>query len=148
MRWTQLYLFTTREVPRDAEVVSHRLMIRAGLIKKLAAGIYTTLPFGQRSMAKMMTIVRRELDRSGANELTMPTIQPAELWQESGRWQVYGKELLRVVDRHERSFCYAPTAEEVITSLVRQDVRSYKQLPFNPTRSRPSSATRSARASA
>ena len=131
MRWTQLYLFTTREVPKDAEVVSHRLMIRAGMIKKLAAGIYTTLPFGLRSIAKLQTIVRRELDKSGACELSMPTIQPAELWQESGRWQVYGKELLRVTDRHERSFCYAPTAEEVITALVRQDVRSYKQLPFN-----------------
>ena len=131
MRWTQLYLFTTREVPKDAEVVSHRLMIRAGMIKKLAAGIYTTLPFGLRSMAKLETIVRRELDKSGACELSMPTIQPAELWQESGRWQVYGKELLRVTDRHDRSFCFAPTAEEVITDLVRHDVRSYKQLPFN-----------------
>jgi len=131
MRWSQLYLFTTREVPKDAEVISHRLMIRAGLIKKLAAGIYTTLPLGLRSMAKLQTIVRRELDKTGACELTMPTIQPAELWQESGRWQVYGKELLRITDRHERSFCFAPTAEEVITDLVRHDVRSYKQLPFN-----------------
>ena len=131
MRWSNLYLFTTREVPNDAEVVSHRLMIRAGMIKKLAAGIYTTLPFGLRSMAKLEAIVRRELDRSGACELSMPTVQPAELWQGSGRWQVYGKELLRITDRHERSFCYAPTAEEVVTDLVRRDVRSYKQLPFN-----------------
>ena len=131
MRWSNYYLFTTREVPKDAEVISHRLMIRAGMIKKLAAGIYTTMPFGSRSMTKLATIVRRELDAKNALELTMPTIQPAELWQESGRWQAYGKELLRVNDRHGREFCYAPTAEEVITDMVRKDVRSYKQLPVN-----------------
>jgi prolyl-tRNA synthetase len=131
MRWSNLYLFTTREVPNDAEVVSHRLMIRAGMIKKLAAGIYSTLPFGLRSVAKLEAIVRREMDRSGACELSMPTIQPAELWQATGRWQVYGKELLRVNDRNERPFVYAPTAEEVVTDIVRRDVRSYKQLPFN-----------------
>jgi prolyl-tRNA synthetase len=131
MRWSQYYLFSTREEPKDAEVISHRLMLRAGMIRKLAAGIYTTLPLGLRSMSKMTAIVRRELDRAGAIELSMPTIQPAELWQESGRWQVYGKELLRIDDRHGRAFCYAPTAEEVITDTVRHDVRSYKQLPFN-----------------
>ncbi len=131
MRWSNYYLFTTREVPKDAEVISHRLMIRAGMIKKLAAGIYTTLPFGSRSMTKLATIVRRELDAKNALELTMPTIQPAELWQESGRWQAYGKELLRVNDRNGREFCYAPTAEEVITDMVRKDIRSYKQLPVN-----------------
>ena len=131
MRWSNYYLFTTREVPKDAEVISHRLMIRAGMIKKLAAGIYTMMPFGSRSMSKLSAIVRRELDAKNALELTMPTIQPAELWQESGRWQAYGKELLRVNDRHGREFCYAPTAEEVITDMVRKDVRSYKQLPVN-----------------
>ena len=131
MRWSQYYLFTTREVPADAEVVSHRLMIRAGMIKKLAAGVYTSMPFGERSIAKLSAIVRRELDAKNALELTMPTIQPAELWQESGRWQAYGKELLRINDRKGRDFCYAPTAEEVITDMVRRDIRSYKQLPVN-----------------
>ncbi|MEM6792678.1 MAG: proline--tRNA ligase [Acidobacteriota bacterium] len=131
MRWSQYYLFTTREVPKDAEVVSHRLMIRAGMTKKVAAGIYTMLPFGWRSLRKLETIVRRELDRIGAMELSMPTVQPAELWRESGRWQLYGKELLRIADRHGREFCYAPTAEEVITDVLRKDVRSYRQLPFN-----------------
>ena len=131
MRWSQFYLFTTREVPKDAEVISHRLMVRSGMIKKLAAGVYTMMPFGWRSLRKLEAIVRRELDRSGAVELSMPTIQPAELWQESRRWQAYGKELLRVEDRHGREFCYAPTAEEVITDTLRKDVRSYKQLPKN-----------------
>ncbi|HBL27000.1 MAG TPA: proline--tRNA ligase, partial [Acidobacteria bacterium] len=131
MRWSQYYLFTTREVPNDAEVVSHQLMIRAGMIKKLAAGIYTYLPFGWRSLAKLSAIVRRELDAAGALELQMPAIQPAELWQESGRWQRYGKELLRIKDRHDREFAFGPTHEEVITDLVRRDVKSYRQLPFN-----------------
>ncbi|MEM9557554.1 MAG: proline--tRNA ligase [Acidobacteriota bacterium] len=131
MRWSQYYLFTTREVPSDAEVVSHRLMVRTGMLKKQAAGVYSILPYGLRAMRKLEAIVRRELDVAGAIELTMPTIQPAELWQESTRWKAYGKELLRVEDRHGRSFCYAPTAEEVITDIVRHDVRSYKQLPFN-----------------
>ena len=131
MRWSQFYLFTTREVPRDAEVISHQLMVRTGMLKKLAAGIYTIMPMGQRTMAKLESIVRRELNRAGALELSMPTIQPAELWQESERWGLYGKELLRVHDRHGRDFCFAPTAEEVITDTVRHDVRSYKQLPVN-----------------
>jgi len=131
MRWTQYYLFTTREVPKDAEVISHQLMIRAGMIKKLAAGIYSLLPFGWRSLVKLMAIVRRELDRAGAMELAMPAVQPAELWQESGRWDEYGKELLRMQDRHDRDFCFGPTHEEVVTDVVRHDVRSYKQLPLN-----------------
>ncbi|MEL7061463.1 MAG: proline--tRNA ligase [Acidobacteriota bacterium] len=131
MRWSQFYLFTTREVPSDAEVVSHRLMVRSGMIKKVASGVYSMLPLGWRSVRKLEAIVRRELEEAGAIELSMPTIQPAELWLESGRWQAYGKELLRVEDRHGREFCYAPTAEEVITDMVRHDVRSYKQLPFN-----------------
>jgi prolyl-tRNA synthetase len=131
MRWSQFYLFTTREVPADAEVVSHKLMVRAGMVKKAAAGIYTYLPFGWRSLQKLMEIVRRELGKAGAVELHMPAVQPAELWQESGRWQRYGKELLRIRDRHDRDFCFGPTHEEVITDLVRRDVRSYRQLPFN-----------------
>ncbi|MEM7050460.1 MAG: proline--tRNA ligase, partial [Acidobacteriota bacterium] len=131
MRWSRYYLYTTREVPADAEVVSHRLMMRAGMIKKVAAGIYTNLPFGWRSFSKLMTIVRRELDACGAVELSMPAVQPAELWRESGRWQRYGKELLRMNDRHGREFCFGPTHEEVITDTVRRDVRSYRQLPLS-----------------
>ncbi|HEV8630769.1 MAG TPA: proline--tRNA ligase, partial [Thermoanaerobaculia bacterium] len=131
MRWSQFYLFTTREVPADAEVVSHKLMVRAGMIKKAAAGIYSYLPFGWRSLQKLQDIVRRELGKAGAVELHMPAVQPAELWMESGRWQRYGKELLRFKDRHERDFCFGPTHEEVITDIVRRDVRSYRQLPFN-----------------
>jgi len=131
MRWSRYYLFTTREVPSDAEVVSHRLMLRAGMIKKVAAGIYSSLPFGLRSLAKLQAIVRRELDRAGAVELSMPAIQPAELWIESGRWQQYGKELLRMKDRHDREFCFGPTHEEVTTDIVRNDISSYRQLPIN-----------------
>src|SRR5262245_34056673 len=104
MRWSRYFLYTTREVPADAAVPSHSLMVRAGMIKKVAAGIYTYQPFGWRSMTKLMTIVRRELDKSGAIELQMPAVQPAELWVESGRWKKYGKELLRLKDRHEREF--------------------------------------------
>ena len=131
MRWSRYYLFTTREVPADAEVVSHQLMTRAGMIRKVAAGIYTYLPVGWRSVRKLMDIVRRELEAAGAVELAMPAVQPAELWQESGRWQVYGKELLRLQDRHERDFCFGPTHEEVVTDTVRRDVKSYRQLPLN-----------------
>src|SRR5215210_8474772 len=131
MRWSQYYLFTTREVPNDAEVISHQLMVRAGMIKKVAAGIYNYLPLGWRSLTKLMNIVRREMNAAGAIELQMPAIQPAELWQESGRWQRYGKELLRIKDRHDREFAFGPTHEEVITDLVRRDVKSYRQLPFN-----------------
>jgi len=130
-RWSRFYLHTTREVPADAEVVSHQLMVRSGMIKKLAAGIYTYLPTGWRSLSKLMVIVRREMDAAGAVEVGMPAIQPAELWEESGRWKRYGKELLRIRDRHDRDFCFGPTHEEVITDFVRRDVRSYRQLPFN-----------------
>ncbi|HXU45389.1 MAG TPA: proline--tRNA ligase, partial [Thermoanaerobaculia bacterium] len=119
MRWTRYYLFTTREVPNDAEVVSHQLMVRAGLIKKVAAGIYSYLPFGWRSLQKLMAIVRRELDVAGCVELSLPAIQPAELWIESGRYVRYGKELLRIKDRHDRDFVFGPTHEEVITDIVR-----------------------------
>jgi prolyl-tRNA synthetase len=131
MRWSQSYIFTTREAPKDAEVVSHRLMVRAGMIRKLAAGIYSYLPLGWRSMEKMIAIVRREMNAAGAAELVMPAVQPAELWQESGRWQAYGVELLRMHDRHKREFCFGPTHEEVVTDIVRRDVKSYRQLPFN-----------------
>ncbi len=131
MRWSRYYLYTTREVPSDAEVPSHQLMVRTGMIKKVAAGIYTYQPFGWRSLQKLMTIVRRELDKSGAIELSMPAVQPAELWSESGRWQRYGKELLRFKDRHEREFCFGPTHEEVITDMVRRELKSYRQLPVN-----------------
>lgn len=130
-RWSRFYLHTTREVPNDAEVVSHQLMVRSGMIKKVAAGIYSYLPTGWRSLQKLMSIVRREMDAAGAVELSMPSIQPAELWIESGRWQKYGKELLRIRDRHERDFCFGPTHEEVVTDIVRRDVKSYRQLPFN-----------------
>ena len=131
MRWSRYYLYTTREVPSDAEVISHQLMVRAGMIKKVAAGIYTYLPFGWRSLAKLEAIVRRELDAIGSAELTMPAIQPAELWQESGRWIRYGKELLRIRDRHLRDFVFGPTHEEVVTDIVRRDVKSYRQLPIS-----------------
>ncbi|HSK79981.1 MAG TPA: proline--tRNA ligase [Thermoanaerobaculia bacterium] len=131
MRWSRYYLYTTREVPNDAEVISHQLMVRAGLIKKVAAGIYTYLPFGWRSLQKFMAIVRREMNAAGAIELSMPAIQPAELWVDSGRWERYGKELLRIKDRHERDFVFGPTHEEVVTDAVRRDIKSYRQLPFN-----------------
>jgi prolyl-tRNA synthetase len=131
MRWSRFYLFTVREVPKDAEVVSHRLMIRAGMIRKAATGIYTYLPLGWRSLVKLMAIVRRELAAADCVELSMPAVQPAEMWQESGRWERYGPELLRIKDRHERDFCFGPTHEEVITDTVRHDVTSYRQLPIN-----------------
>jgi prolyl-tRNA synthetase len=131
MRWSRYFLFTLREDPSDAEVVSHKLLARAGMLDKLAAGIYTYLPLGWRSIDKLIRIVREEIDAAGSVELVMPCIHPAELWQESGRWQVYGKELLRIKDRHEREFCFGPTHEEVITDVVRRRITSYRQLPVN-----------------
>lgn len=131
MKISQYLLATLREAPADAEVISHRLMLRAGMIRQLAAGIYTWLPLGLRVLRKVEAIVREEMDRAGAQEVLMPAIQPAELWQESGRWDQYGPELLRLKDRHEREFCFGPTHEEVITDLVRREIRSYKQLPAN-----------------
>ncbi len=131
MRWSNYYLMTAREAPRDAEVVSHRLMARAGLLRRLAAGIYTMQPAGWRTLRKLMGIVRRQMERAGAIELSMPAIQPAELWEESERWYKYGVELLRMEDRHGRRFCFGPTHEEVVTDLVRRDVKSYRQLPIN-----------------
>ncbi len=131
MRISHFPLFTVKETPADAEVISHQLMLRAGLIRKLAAGVYTWLPLGLRVLRKVETIVREEMNRTGALELFMPAVQPAELWQESGRWQQYGPELLRIKDRHERDFCFGPTHEEVITDLFRREIKSYKQLPVN-----------------
>ncbi len=131
MRWTHSFINTLREVPADAEVISQKLMMRAGMIRKVAAGIYTYLPLGLRSVQKLEAIVREEMNRAGAIELLMPAIQPAELWMESGRWQQYGKELLRIKDRHERDFVFGPTHEEVITETVRDAINSYRQLPVN-----------------
>ncbi len=131
MRLSQFPLFTTKETPADAEIVSHQLMLRAGLIRKLATGLYTWLPLGLRVLQKVEGIVREELNRAGCVEVSLPCVQPAELWQTSGRWEVMGPEMLRLKDRHERDFCYAPTAEEVITNLVKEEYRSYKQLPVN-----------------
>jgi prolyl-tRNA synthetase len=131
MRLSQYPISTLKEVPGDAEVVSHQLMLRAGLIRRLAAGLYVWLPMGLRTLKKVEQIVREEMNRAGALELCMPTIQPAELWVESGRWTKYGPELLRLKDRHDREFVYGPTHEEVITDIARRELRSYKQLPVN-----------------
>jgi prolyl-tRNA synthetase len=131
MRTSQFLLATLRETPSDAEIVSHQLMLRAGMIRKLAAGLYTWLPMGLRVLRKVEAIVREEMNRSGAQEVLMPAVQPAELWQESGRWDQMGAEMLRIQDRHERDFCFGPTHEEVITDLIRNEIRSYKQLPAN-----------------
>jgi prolyl-tRNA synthetase len=131
MRTSQLLLPTLREDPGEAETVSHRLMLRSGLIRKVAAGIYTYLPLGLRIIRKVEGIIREEMNRAGAQELLMPIASPAELWRETGRWNFYGKELLRFKDRHERDFCLGPTHEEVITDLFRREVRSYRQLPLN-----------------
>ncbi|MFB9885615.1 proline--tRNA ligase [Balneatrix alpica] len=131
MRASQLLIATLKETPSDAEVISHQLMLRAGFIRKLASGMYTWLPLGLRTLRKVERIVREEMDRSGAQEILMPGVQPAELWQESGRWEQYGPELLRLQDRHERPFCLGPTHEEVVTDLFRREVSSYKQLPIN-----------------
>ena len=131
MRASKYLLATIKETPTDAEIVSHQLMLRAGMIRKLASGLYTWLPLGQRVLHKVTHIIREEMDRSGAMELSMPVVQNAELWRESGRWQEMGPELLRFKDRHERDFCLGPTHEEVITDLIRQECNSYKQLPAN-----------------
>jgi prolyl-tRNA synthetase len=131
MRVSQFLLSTHKETPAEAEVVSHRLMLRAGLIRQLARGIYTWMPLGLRVLRKVERIVREEMNAAGAVELVMPAVQPAELWQESGRWAEYGPELLRLKDRHQRDFCIGPTHEEVVSDLVRQEVKSYRQLPLN-----------------
>jgi len=131
MRWSKTFIHTLRQDPSDAEVVSHRLLMRAGFIAKVAAGIYNYLPLATRSLAKLSAIVREEMAGAGSAELVMPAVQPAELWKDSGRWAQYGPELLRIKDRHDRDFCFGPTHEEVITDIVRGAVTSYKQLPVN-----------------
>src|SRR5947209_16000548 len=131
MRTSKFFIATQKEVPAEAEIVSHRLMLRASLIRRLAAGIYTWLPLGVRVLHKVEAVVREEMNRAGAIELLMPVIQPGELWQESGRWDKYGPDLLRIKDRHERDFVVQPTSEEVITDIARKELKSYKQLPVN-----------------
>ena len=131
MRVSNFPLSTLKEIPADAEIVSHQLMLRAGLIRKLASGLYSWLPLGLRTLRKVENIIRDEMNNAGALELLMPSVQPAELWQESKRWDQYGPELLRLHDRHQREFCYGPTHEEVITDIARREIRSYKQLPVN-----------------
>src|SRR5687767_9124521 len=130
MRYSKMLLPTLREAPAEAEVVSHILLVRAGYIRKVAAGVYSLLPLGTRVIQKIERIIREELDRAGAQEVLLPMVHPAELWQESGRWQKYGPELLRLKDRKNADFCMSPTAEEAICDLVRRDVKSYRQLPL------------------
>lgn len=131
MRASQFHIATTKEMPSDAEVVSHQLMIRAGFIRRLSSGLYSIMPMGLRVVRKIEAIVREEMNRAGGIELLMPAVQPAELWEESGRWEQYGPELLRMTDRHDRPFCFGPTHEEVITDIARRELRSYKQMPVN-----------------
>ncbi|MDJ0709775.1 MAG: proline--tRNA ligase [Woeseiaceae bacterium] len=131
MRFSEFALTTLKEVPAEAEIVSHKLMLRAGLIRRLASGLFTWMPLGLRVLRNVEAVVREEMDRAGALELLMPAVQPAELWEESGRWDQYGPLLLRMHDRHERAFCFGPTHEEVITDIARRELRSYKQLPVN-----------------
>ena len=131
MRISQFFLSTNKEAPAEAELASHRLMLRAGLIKRLGSGLYTWMPLGLRVLRKVEAVVREEMNRAGAIELLMPAVQPAELWQETGRWAVFGPQMLKIKDRHQRDFCFGPTHEEVITDLARKEIRSYKQLPLN-----------------
>jgi prolyl-tRNA synthetase len=131
MRASQFFLATLKEAPQEAELPSHKLMLRGGLIRKLGSGLYSWLPLGMRVLHKVERIVREEMDRAGALEIIMPPVQPAELWQETGRWELYGPMMLRIKDRAEREFCYAPTAEEVVTDIARKELRSYRQLPVN-----------------
>ena len=131
MRTSRFFLATLKEIPADAEIISHQLMLRAGLIRQVASGIYNWLPLGHRVLGKVESVVREEMNRAGAQEVLLPAVQPAELWRESGRWDDYGPELLRFTDRHQRDFCFGPTHEEVITTLARSTIRSYRQLPVN-----------------
>lgn len=131
MRSSNFLIATVKETPADAEIISHQLMLRAGMIRKVAAGVYNWLPMGLRTLRKVERVVREEMDKSGAQEVLMPSVQPAELWQKSERWEQYGGELLRIKDRHQRDFCFGPTHEEVITTLIGNEIRSYKQLPAN-----------------
>jgi len=131
VRLSKYFLPTLRQTPAEAEVISHILMLRAGMIRKLAGGIYSYLPYGFAALKKVEQIVREEMNRAGAIEMFMPEVQPAELWVESGRWEFYGKELLRFKDRHLNDYCLAPTNEEVITDICRKEIRSYRELPVN-----------------
>ena len=131
MRVSQFFLSTLKEAPAEAELVSHRLMLRAGLIRKLGSGLYSWMPLGLRVLRKVEAIVREEMNRSGALEVFLPAVQPAELWQETGRWAVFGPQMLKIRDRHDREFCFGPTHEEVITDIARREIRSYRQLPVN-----------------
>jgi prolyl-tRNA synthetase len=131
MRASQFFFNTQKEAPSDAELLSHKLMVRAGLIKRLGSGLYTWMPLGLRVLRKVETIVRDEMNKAGALELLMPAVQPKELWEETGRWAVFGPQMLKITDRHEREFCFGPTHEEVITDIARSEIRSYKQLPLN-----------------
>ncbi len=160
MRLSRFHLSTVKEVPADAEIASHRLMLRAGMLRRIAAGLYTWSPLGLRVLRKVETIVREEMDRAGAIELLMPAVQPKELWEETGRWEKFGGQLLKIRDRKDAWYCYGPTHEEVITDFARHELKSYKQLPdatnsratsncrSTSTRSRPSFVTRSGRVSA
>ena len=131
MRTSQFFISTLKEAPSEAELLSHKLMLRAGLIKKLGSGLYTWMPLGLRVLRRVEHVVREEMNRAGAVELLMPAVQPAELWQETGRWDVFGPQMLKIKDRHERDFCFGPTHEEVITDIARKEIRSYRQLPLN-----------------
>jgi prolyl-tRNA synthetase len=131
MRTSGFYLSTLKEAPQEAELASHRLMLRAGLIRKLGSGLYTWMPLGLRVLRKVEAVVRQEMDAAGALEVAMPAVQPAELWQETGRWGKYGPNMLRIKDRHDRDFCFGPTHEEVITDIARREIKSYRQLPVN-----------------
>ncbi|HZV98183.1 MAG TPA: proline--tRNA ligase, partial [Methylophilaceae bacterium] len=131
MRASQFFLATQKEAPAEAELPSHKLMLRAGLIKRLGSGLYSWMPLGLRVLRKVENIVRNEMNKAGALELLMPAVQPKELWEETGRWEVFGPQMLKIRDRHERDFCFGPTHEEVITDIARKEIRSYKQLPLN-----------------
>ena len=131
MRVSQFFISTLKEAPSEAELPSHKLMLRAGYIRKLASGLYTWMPLGLRALRKVENIVREEMDKSGGIELLMPAVQPAELWQETGRWAVFGPQMLKIKDRHDKQFCFGPTHEEVITDIARHEIRSYRQLPAN-----------------
>ena len=131
MRASQYYLPTLKEKPNDAELISHQLMLRAGMIRKLGAGLYTWLPLGLKVLRRIENVVREEMNNAGILEILMPAIQPAELWQETGRWQTFGNQLLTMRDNHEREYCFGPTHEEVLTDLLRHEVTSYKQLPLH-----------------
>ena len=131
MKASNFYISTLKEAPAEAELISHQLMIRAGLVKRLGSGLYSWMPMGLRVLKKIETIIREEMNKAGAIELLMPAIQPSDLWKETGRWDVFGPQMLKINDRHDRSFCFGPTHEEVITDIVRNEINSYKQLPIN-----------------